>query len=170
MAQSPISPPTTGRGRIQRTEHQWLYAPTCYRHRKPNCLSALHRLSTQTVLPFCDASMPALVRVSRRHFSSSPGRGLMQIPSGAALHVGLMLTRLSLMVPPPSGRNTRMFEAFRLTTTISHGLPSAMTLESGSSARAGAPAKIARTSNGMKNRQEERSPGKRAVGITCSFA
>jgi hypothetical protein len=48
-----------------------------------------------------------------------------------------------------------MFEALRLTTTISQGLPSAITLERGSSACAGAPAKIEKAINGMKNRQAE---------------
>lgn len=69
---------------------------------------------------------------------------MMHMPFETARHVTVILARLSLMVPKPSGRNTRMLETFRLTTYISHGFPSPMTLASRSSAIAAAGA-VAKT-------------------------
>lgn len=89
----------------------------------------------------------------------------MQMPPGTARQVGFILSMLSLIVPRPSGRNTRMLEAFRLTTYISHGLPSATTLAKASSARACASVKNGSARSTITSSSGKRLRSKRAWGI-----
>ena len=89
----------------------------------------------------------------------------MQMPPGTARQVGFILSRLSLTVPRPSGRNTRMLEALRLTTYISHGLPSATTPAKASPARACPSARNGSARSTITRRSGKRFRSRRAWDI-----